>query len=487
MFSYRKPIFGDSFRAPIMFAKRIGNNEAPDQSYRTEFMRDRDRVLYSSAFRRLAGKTQIYLAGENDHRRNRLTHTLEVAQISRTISHALCLDCDLTEAIALAHDLGHAPFGHAGEQLLHEIMVPGSDAAIKNSPMHNLDLSNSEYEDYCGFKHNIQSVRVVKDLETNYGSYGLDLTNYTLWGIQHHSSQKFRDGSVNTKFTTPAYARLYEPYYKLSGSNNVAWSFEAFVVREADEIAQWHHDLEDAIVSNALSVSDVCGIISENLSPIMTSNNKCRLSEISKNNRPDNQSITTLSQIVVSTLVNCIIECSMFNLEQLYKKYQVDFSNGSAFNFFVNHDYTDDPIISSIRLKKYNVDAAETDKLRKEYPSAIREKIHHSREVERMNAKGRYIIKKLFQAYYSNPQQLTDGIIRRYMVEVGMYDSIEAAQQKGIGTVRYDFSEFAGPIQERSKLEMKEQLRLMRAICDHIACMTDHYAITEYKNLYGSL
>lgn len=102
-----------------------------------------------------------------------------------------------------------------------------------------------------------------------------------------------------------------------------------------------------------------------------------------------------------------------------------------------------------------------------------------------MNAKGIYIIKKLFQAYYSNPQQLTDGVIRRYMVEIGMYDSIEDAQQKGIGSVRYDFSQFASPIQKRGGLELKEQLNLMRVICDHIAYMTDHYAIMEYKNLYG--
>lgn len=484
MFTYEKPSFGDSFRAPITFAKRLGNNEAPAQSYRTEFMRDRDRVLYSSAFRRLAGKTQVYLAGENDHRRNRLTHTLEVAQISRTISHALCLDCDLTEAIALAHDLGHAPFGHAGEQLLHEIMVPDSNDAIKNSPMCNLP-TNSEYEEFYGFKHNIQSVRVVTNLENNYGSHGLDLTNYTLWGIQHHSSSQYKPAYVNTQYITPTYARLYEPYYKLSGSNNVAWSFEAFVVREADEIAQWHHDLEDAIVSNALSVSDVCDIIASALSAIMSENDKRRLATIKKNNRPDNQSITTLSQIVVSTLVNCIIECSIFNLKFLYNEYKNDFSSGRSANFFLNHHYTEKPIISSIRLKKYKKDDPEADRLQKEYPSAIREKIHHSREVERMNAKGIYIIKKLFQAYYSNPQQLTDGVIRRYMVEIGMYDSIEDAQQKGIGSVRYDFSQFAGPIQTRGSLELKEQLNLMRVICDHIACMTDHYAIMEYKNLYG--
>ena len=131
MFVYERPDF--DFRAPLGHAARV--DAIPNTSgYRTEFMRDRDRVMYCGAFRRLAGKTQIYLTGTDDHKRNRLTHTLEVSQIARTVSQALGLDCDLTEAIALGHDLGHAPFGHAGEQILHEIMVPNSKINITSQP-----------------------------------------------------------------------------------------------------------------------------------------------------------------------------------------------------------------------------------------------------------------------------------------------------------------------------------------------------------------
>ena len=107
MLNYEYPEF--NFAAPLEYAVRFGENEPKNQIYRTDFMRDRDRVLYCSAFRRLSGKTQIYLTGKDDHQRNRLTHTLEVSQIARTISRALALDCDLTEAIALGHDLGHTP------------------------------------------------------------------------------------------------------------------------------------------------------------------------------------------------------------------------------------------------------------------------------------------------------------------------------------------------------------------------------------------
>lgn len=169
--------------------------------YRTSFMRDRDRVMYCTAFRRLAGKTQIYTIGSDDHKKNRLTHSLEVAQIARTIAFALGFDCDLAEAIALGHDLGHTPFGHAGEQILNEIMAPNSPW-VKNSPFYlkgydelkntlerekSGDSKLDNIDSWFGFKHNIQSVRVAAVLEDNYRgagneNIGLNLNNYTLWG-----------------------------------------------------------------------------------------------------------------------------------------------------------------------------------------------------------------------------------------------------------------------------------------------------------------
>ena len=128
-------------------------HELPD-AYRTEFQRDRDRVLHSTAFRRLQHKTQVFVVTEGDLYRTRLTHTLEVAQIARSIASALMLNSDLVEAIALAHDLGHPPFGHAGEQELHLLM-----------------------REHGGFEHNLQSLRVVDELEVRYAMYpGLNLS-----------------------------------------------------------------------------------------------------------------------------------------------------------------------------------------------------------------------------------------------------------------------------------------------------------------------
>ena len=180
--------FAVNLKAPQQFIKRGKNVAGFTTDYRTDFMRDRDRILYSRAFRRLAGKTQIYTIGGDDHQKNRLTHTLEVSQIARTISKALNLDCDLTEAIALGHDLGHAPFGHAGEKILHEIMSPGSTISIPDSPMKKVRRPMKK-RDYYGFKHNVQSVRVVATIEDNYPEQGLNDKLYVVGYFKPHFAQ----------------------------------------------------------------------------------------------------------------------------------------------------------------------------------------------------------------------------------------------------------------------------------------------------------
>lgn len=168
---------------------------------RTDFCRDRDRIIHCKAFRRLKQKTQVFLSPQGDHYRTRLTHTLEVSQIARTIARALCLNEDLTEAIALGHDLGHTPFGHAGEHALNKLCK-------KN-----------------GFRHYEQSVRVVEKLEKDHR--GLNLTYETMDGIGNH-----------TKCTWPI-------------------TPEGCIVRHADRIAYLNHDIEDAISAGVLGENDL--------------------------------------------------------------------------------------------------------------------------------------------------------------------------------------------------------------------------------------
>jgi dGTPase len=177
----------------------------PSHAYRTEFQRDRARIIHSRAFRRLEYKTQVFLNGTGDHLRTRLTHSIEVASISRTIARALRLNEDLAEAIALGHDLGHAPFGHSGEEMLAECM-----------------------RDHGGFDHNRQSVRVVELLETPYPDFpGLNLTFEVREGLRKHERPY--------KFPTPPGEEYDSP------------SLEGQVADLADEITYYSHDLDDAL------------------------------------------------------------------------------------------------------------------------------------------------------------------------------------------------------------------------------------------------
>ena len=178
--------------------------DEPKDEVRTEFQRDRDRIIHSKAFRRLMHKTQVFLAPEGDHFRTRLTHTLEVSQIARTIARALNYNEDLTEAIALGHDLGHTPFGHNGEEVLNKIH-PG------------------------GFKHNIQSLRVVDVLEGNQHRIGMGM----------NLTEEVRDGIVN-------HTGRKEPF-----------TLEGQIVHIADRIAYINHDIDDALRSGVIDFSDI--------------------------------------------------------------------------------------------------------------------------------------------------------------------------------------------------------------------------------------
>ncbi len=469
------------FSAPEELAQRNCKTDNCTQKYRTMFMRDRDRVLYSKSFRRLAGKTQIYLSGSDDHQRNRLTHTLEVAQIASTMTHALGLNRDLTEAIALGHDLGHTPFGHAGEQILHSIMVPNDKHYINASPM---GISDERYPGSYGFKHNMQSVRMAVILENIYGDAGLNLTNYTLWGLQKHSNNEYPRSKLNTSILKPDVYDQYESFYSIKDHpQSIAWSFEAFVVAEADEIAQLHHDLEDAIRGKAMTRDDVYKTVKSNLSGIMCDEDKTQLAKMHCKDIDDETYIILLSKVVVNTLVNQIIKRSLENFAYLQKKYAI--TTDTKINFFLTCDPRQDEIRKAISYDTFGNSTDIFKRLRK-YSNVISVNVHNSNTVQRMNIKGQYIIKKIFQAYYSNPQQLPNHSIAQFLISAGQYKSKETAMKifasKGEGAVRTKFDKFYKSSQFNNN---KMELKLMRVICDHIASMTDNYAIEEFEKLYN--
>ncbi len=209
----------------------------PESAFRSPFQRDRDRIIHASAFRRLKHKTQVFVEHEGDYFRTRLTHSIEVAQVARTIAKTLGLDQELTEAVALAHDLGHTPFGHTGEDALAELMA-----------------------DYGGFDHNAQAIRIVTRLERHYAAFdGLNLTWETLEGIAKHNGPVAPvpgDGPVEAPL--PWALAEYNARHDLELHTHA--SAEAQVAALSDDIAYNNHDIHDGVRAGLLSVDDLEGL-----------------------------------------------------------------------------------------------------------------------------------------------------------------------------------------------------------------------------------
>ena len=227
----RAPYAADAARAPGRLVAE------PPSATRTEFQRDRDRIVHSTAFRRLAHKAQVFVDHEGDHFRTRLTHTIEVAQIARALARALELDDDLAEAVALGHDLGHTPFGHTGEDALDACMA-----------------------EHGGFDHNSHALRIVTELERRYAAFdGLNLTQPTLAGLVKHNgplidalgrpAQRYRARGV------PAAILRYDEIQRLDLSLHA--SLEAQAAAIADDIAYDVHDIDDGLRAGLFSLAEV--------------------------------------------------------------------------------------------------------------------------------------------------------------------------------------------------------------------------------------
>ncbi len=227
------------YAASSMASRGRLHDEEPDRS-RTPFQRDRDRIIHATAFRRLTYKTQVFLYHEGDHYRTRLTHSLEVAQIARSMARTLRLDEDLAEAIALAHDLGHTPFGHAGEDALDRVMAA-----------------------YGGFDHNAQSLRLVTRLERKYADFdGLNLTWETLEGlVKHNGPLTAPDGipiGAFKKKGIPEAIRNYTDAHDLA--LDAYPSLEAQVAALADDIAYNNHDIDDGFRAEFYQLSELADV-----------------------------------------------------------------------------------------------------------------------------------------------------------------------------------------------------------------------------------
>lgn len=362
--------------ATLSAASRGRRYVEPEDRFRTPFQRDRDRVIHSSAYRRLGNKTQVFISFEGEHYRTRLTHTEEATQVAVTVARALAANTDLTEAISRAHDLGHAPFGHAGEDALAERM-----------------------RDYGGFEHNAQTLRIVDELEEEYtGFRGLNLTADVRAGVMAHRG----DGGAG-----------------IAGLGDLVPqpSVEAQIADIADEIAYSCHDLQDGLASGLLNRADLARDAptwwAEAIGNIGAS--AFRLTPDLEHRRVKGFLINRFVTDLIEASADRLAAHGIASVEALGEKSSrmIDFS-------------------PPIRLVRESLHAYLTAHLYKHY------------EVITMAEKAKRLLGELFDAYHANPDQLPAGVRAR----------VDAATSRE------------------------------RAICDHIASMTDRGAVREHHRLY---
>ncbi len=317
--------------------------QEPVPSNRSEFQRDRDRIIHANAFRRLAYKTQVFVNHEGDWFRTRLTHTLEVAQIARVIARSLGLDEDLTEAIALAHDLGHTPFGHAGQDELNRCMktlAPGSG----------------------GFEHNLQSLRVVDELEERYpGFNGLNLCFETREGILKHCSlaNARQLGDVGARFIDRT-----EP------------SLEAQLANLADEIAYNNHDIDDGLRSGLITLRQMRDV------PIF-GRHFLQVTQAWPD-LPEHRAVAETIRQMINTLIMDVTQTTLSRLEHSQPKCADDVRQGPSMVAF-----SDDMRLQANELKAF-----------------LLRNLYRHYQVARMTNKARRIVRRLFEAFVDEPALL---------------------------------------------------------------------------------
>jgi dGTPase len=324
--------------------------DEPDSITRNSFQRDRDRIIHSAAFRRLEYKTQVFVNHEGDHYRTRLTHTLEVSQIARTIARCLNLNEDLSEALSLAHDLGHPPFGHAGESALSELM-----------------------REYGGFDHNAHTFSVVSRLERRYPDFdGLNLTWETLEGIVKHNGPMILSDKNGT-----AAREIYEFDRKLNLQLDSYAGAEAQVAALADDIAYNNHDIDDGIRAGLFAMSDLVDIpgIGEIIKTVKTDFPE------TDETRQRHEIIRNLIGMMVS---DCLTE-SRLRLEKACPTSVDDIR------------LLDHPIVS------FSESIHKLDRCLKDF---LYEKMYRHFRVNRMTSKARRVIAGLFQQLLSEPENL---------------------------------------------------------------------------------
>jgi len=324
-------------------------------SYRTPFQRDRDRIIHCASFRRLKHKTQVFVNTEGDHYRTRITHSIEVAQIARTISRYLMLNDDLAETLSLAHDLGHTPFGHAGERALNECMF-----------------------DYGGFDHNLQTLRIVMFLEHKYLKFkGLNLTIETLDGLLKHNGPIEDLSKINKIIGVKNFRN------KINFKKNS--SLEAQISSISDDIAYNNHDIQDGIKAKLFGFNNLREI---NFFNEIYKSHKKKIKSI-------NQDI--LIYQIIRDSINLMVKDLIRNTIKNIKKNKIKNIN-DVYN-------SKEPIVSF---------SSKIQKVDRETKNFLRKIMYNNKNVLKKNNKGKKIISKLFQYISKKPNKFINNDLLKH-------------------------------------------------------------------------
>lgn len=435
------------------YCRRQYNLKEPTGDERGEYQRDYDRIVYSKAYRRMVDKTQVFSATKGDHYRTRMTHTMVVCQIARSICNALHLNQSLTEAIALGHDLGHTPFGHAGERQLNTII-------------------SKKYPFVGGFKHNYQGVRVVSKLEKPYYEIdGLDLSYQVMEGMFKHTKQ--REEVKIKKFINDAsfieYARLDLGY---------SVTLEGQIVAIADEIAQRSHDIDDAFSAHLLSIDDFMSYLSLSKFEVLGKEID-KIYDRKNGNMPlvadeDELFASQISSAIVKYFIEDVTKASVELMDEYSETHKEDFQQ--------KH------IVEEKLIRFSDVG----DNICKYLEKMLTNKVLNSNEVSTADENARIIINSLFETYYNNPRLLHLGTKNRLYIdfinEKRIKDIVDLTEGNA-ESIKSEFSKIqAAPDQYDDKDEycIKKKI-LIRTICDYISGMTDSYAMEEYNKICKSI
>lgn len=457
---------------------RVYQNDVLDDS-RTEFQRDRERIVNCEAFRRMVDKAQIFSADKGDYYRTRMTHTLEVNQIAKAIAYALNLNLDLTEAIALGHDLGHTPFGHQGERTLDAILHGKIDVGIV--------ASEKLFENSCfgGFKHNYQSAKILTSLEEKYKEFpGLNVSVQVVEGVLKHTKLNPKDVHMCDFLT----AEYQEQINITDQEEQVCSTLEGQVVAVADEIAQRGHDVDDALTSGVMTINELLDRLKIKKCIDLKEKIEKEIESIEKSQRLT----VDVEKLKIARIVSCIVQ---YFIQSTITYSRENIKNNQSRNGISLNNQT---IMVSF--------SPEVKKVNSYLEKVIQKKVICNHEVARADYNAGVIIQTLFRKYYENPRLLHSGTVHKIFLEtlkhpdkyvsnsaINLSDaSVKLAnaeiEEMTTATLKNEITpDYLVHVDKECKdqkyIIFEKRKILIRAIVDFIAGMTDGYAMEEYERL----